>query len=142
MARPPQGASLRARSRPRHASAPANKARLRRRTQQLNLAAEGGALYRLRPGSGAGGPDEHYDYLSTIIKTLNDIFGLELTEDNKVDFAAIRTHVEAEADLTEAFIPRRTPSRISAPNSTRCWTRTYSISSTPSWTSTTSSART
>jgi type I restriction enzyme R subunit len=80
-------------------------------TQQLSLAAEDGELYGQRPGGG-GGHEEQYDYLSAIIKTLNDTFGLELTEEDKVDFATIRTRVEANADLAGAFVPQNSEQNI------------------------------
>lgn len=81
-------------------------------TQQLTLAAEDGELYGQKPGGGGGGKDEQYDYLSAIIKTLNDTFGLELTEEDKVDFEAIRTRVEANADLAGAFVPQNSEQNI------------------------------
>ena len=80
--------------------------------QQLTLAAEDGALIGQRPGGGAGGHESPYDYLSAIIKVLNDTFGLELTEEDKVDFATIRTKVEANADLAGAFTAHNSEQNI------------------------------
>ncbi|UOQ76538.1 DEAD/DEAH box helicase family protein [Hymenobacter sp. 5516J-16] len=84
----------------------------RQATQKLSLAAEPGELYGQKPGGGGNGKDEQYDYLSAIIKTLNDTFGLELTEEDKVDFEAIRTRVEANADLAGAFVPQNSEQNI------------------------------
>ena len=81
--------------------------------QQLTLAAGDGELIGQRPGGG-GGHEELYDYLSAIIKTLNDTFGLELTEDDKVDFEAIRTRVEANTDLAGAFTAQNSEQNIKA----------------------------
>jgi type I restriction enzyme R subunit len=81
-------------------------------TQKLSLATEPGELYGQQPGGGAGGHEEQYDYLSAIIKILNDTFGLELTEADKVDFEAIRTKVEANADLAGAFVPQNSEQNI------------------------------
>jgi type I restriction enzyme, R subunit len=81
-------------------------------TQSLALAAEDGELYGQKPGGAAGGKEEQYDYLSAIIKVLNDTFGLALTEEDKVDFEAIRTRVEANTDLAGAFIPQNSEQNI------------------------------
>jgi type I restriction enzyme R subunit len=81
-------------------------------TQKLSLAAEDGELYGQKPGGGAGSGEEQYDYLSAIIKILNDTFGLELTEEDKVDFEAIRTRVEANADLANAFVLQNSEQNI------------------------------
>jgi type I restriction enzyme R subunit len=72
-------------------------------THKLTLSNEDGELYGQQPGGGGNGKEEQYDYLSAIIKTLNDTYGLELTDADKVDFEAIRTRVEANADLAGAF---------------------------------------
>ena len=87
---------------------------LEQATQKLTLAEEDGELIGQRPGGGGGGGEELYDYLSAIIKTLNDTFGLELTEDDKVDFEAIRSRVEANADLAGAFTAQNSEQNIQA----------------------------
>ncbi|GAA4020431.1 DEAD/DEAH box helicase family protein [Hymenobacter fastidiosus] len=83
-------------------------------TQKLGLAEADGPLQGLTPGGGGGSGEEVYDYLSAIIKILNDTFGLELTESDKVDFEVIRTKVEADADLAGAFTPNNSEQNIEA----------------------------
>ncbi|AIZ65362.1 restriction endonuclease subunit R (plasmid) [Hymenobacter sp. DG25B] len=84
-------------------------------TQKLGLEEEDGPLQGLTPGGGSsGGSEEVYDYLSAIIKTLNDTFGLELTESDKVDFEVIRTKVEADTDLAGAFKANNSEQNIEA----------------------------
>jgi len=43
------------------------------------------------------------DLLSNIVKTLNETYGLNLTEDDKVDMQRIRTKLEADQGLRDAL---------------------------------------
>lgn len=72
-------------------------------TEKLSLAAEPGELMGLSRGGAGGGAEEQYDYLSAIIKTLNDTFGLNLTEEHRVDFETVRARLESDAGLQAAF---------------------------------------
>jgi type I restriction enzyme R subunit len=58
---------------------------------------------------GMGGSDDERDLLSNIVKTLNETYGINLTEDDKVDMQKIRTRLEADEGLKavlEADNPR------------------------------------
>lgn len=60
-------------------------------------------------GMGAGRvtaqPQEDNEYLSVIIKTLNDTFGVDLTEDDKVDLQRLRDRLTNNEELLEFFNP-------------------------------------
>ncbi|TGE20886.1 type I restriction endonuclease subunit R [Hymenobacter metallicola] len=71
--------------------------------EQLSLVAEPAELTGLNRGGMGGGAEEKYDYLSAIIKTLNETFGLNLTEEHRVDFESVRTRVEGDTGLQAAF---------------------------------------
>ena len=54
------------------------------------------------PGFGDGslyGVDDERDLLSNIVKTLNETYGLNLTDDDKVDMQTIRTRLETDETL-------------------------------------------
>lgn len=50
-------------------------------------------------------PSEDNEYLSVIIKTLNDTFGVDLTEEDKVDLQRLRDKVTNNEELLEFFNP-------------------------------------
>ena len=50
-------------------------------------------------------PQEDNEYLSVIIKTLNDTFGLDLTEEDKVDIRRMRERLSNNEELLEFFNP-------------------------------------
>lgn len=70
-----------------------------------NLSLESGDTYM--KGQGAETPttkpEEDYDWLSNIIKKLNDIYGIDLTEEDKVDIQRMKERVEANEELMSYF---------------------------------------
>jgi type I restriction enzyme R subunit len=50
-------------------------------------------------------PQEDNEYLSVIIKTLNDTFGIDLSEEDKVDIQRLRDKVTTNEDLLAYFNP-------------------------------------
>ena len=60
-------------------------------------------------GMGAGRaqaqPSEDNEYLSVIIKTLNDTFGIDLSEEDKVDLQRMRDRLTNNEELLEFFNP-------------------------------------
>ncbi len=81
-------------------------------TLSLALEESGAELYGLSRGGAAGGRDDVYELLSTIIKTLNDAYGLDLTDEDKVDFDLIRQRIEADPDLMNIFNERNSKDNI------------------------------
>ncbi len=49
--------------------------------------------------------EEEYDWLSNIIKVLNETYGVNLTDDDRVDLQHMREHVEGNDDLMSFFNP-------------------------------------
>ena len=71
-------------------------------TSQLKLESGDGQGQGL--SSGKSGSDEaEMDFLSKIVKTLNDTYGLELDEEDKVDFENMRSSVHTDMDLMSFF---------------------------------------
>ena len=55
-----------------------------------------------------GGADDEKDLLSHIITTLNETYGINITEDDKVDIQTIRTRLEADQALREVLTANNT----------------------------------
>jgi type I restriction enzyme R subunit len=72
-----------------------------------NLSLESGDTYM--KGMGAGQPttkpEEDFDWLSNIIKVLNETYGINLTEEDRVDLQHMRERVEGNDELMSFFNP-------------------------------------
>jgi type I restriction enzyme R subunit len=69
----------------------------------LSLVKEDGEDYGMSPAGAGGNIDEDVDYLSNIIKVLNDTFGLELTEEDKIDFNRVKKNLYDNQELMSYF---------------------------------------
>jgi type I restriction enzyme R subunit len=69
----------------------------------LSLVKADGEDYGMTPAGAGGNVDEDVDYLSNIIKVLNDTFGLELTEEDKIDFNRVKTNLYDNQELMSYF---------------------------------------
>nr|WP_198342519.1 hypothetical protein [Polaribacter sp. SA4-12] len=69
----------------------------------LSLVKEDGEDYGMTPEGTGGNIDEDVDYLSNIIKVLNDTFGLELTEEDKLDFNRVKKNLYDNQELMSYF---------------------------------------
>ncbi|GAA4890406.1 DEAD/DEAH box helicase family protein [Flaviramulus aquimarinus] len=72
-------------------------------TQSLSLEAGDGEQEGMQPGGSGGGPDDEYDFLTKIIKVLNDTYGLELTEEDKVEFIKMKSSIYQNQELMSFF---------------------------------------
>lgn len=74
---------------------------------KANLSLESGDNFM--KGMGAGQPttkpEEDYDWLSNIIKVLNETYGIDLTEEDRVDIQHMRERVESDDELMSFFNP-------------------------------------
>ena len=69
-----------------------------------NLSLESGDTYMkgLRPGQPTTDPKD-FDWLSNIIKVLNETYGINLTEEDRVDLQHMRERVESNEELMSFF---------------------------------------
>lgn len=81
-------------------------------TANLDLVSENGEDYGMTPGGGGQKPEEEVDFLTKIIKVLNDTFGLELTEEDKVDFNRVRKNLYENDGLMAYFNKGNSKSNI------------------------------
>ncbi|WP_299060100.1 type I restriction endonuclease [uncultured Polaribacter sp.] len=71
--------------------------------KDLSLVKEDGEDYGMAPEGAGGSVDEDVDYLSNIIKVLNDTFGLELTGEDKIDFNRVKKNLYDNQELMSYF---------------------------------------
>lgn len=81
-------------------------------TTDLELESGHGGLKGQTPGAVGGKLEDEMEFLTKIIKTLNDTFGLDLTEDDRVDFMKVKENVETNTELISFFNPQNTRANI------------------------------
>lgn len=72
-------------------------------TQDLSLVEEDGEMYGMTPGGAAGKEEDELDLLTHIIKVLNDTFGIDLTEEDKVEFKKMKEKIYSNEELMSFF---------------------------------------
>ncbi|NBR13056.1 MAG: type I restriction endonuclease subunit R [Flavobacteriales bacterium] len=81
-------------------------------TTSLKLESGDASVSGLSPDGTIGGNDEDYDLLTKIIQKLNDTFGLELTEEDKVEFQKMKEKVNSNMELMSFFNPNNSKDNI------------------------------
>ena len=72
-------------------------------TTDLALVSENGEMFGLTPGGTAGKEEEEFDMLTNIIKVLNETFGIDLTEEDKVEFRKMKEKIYSNEQLMSFF---------------------------------------
>lgn len=72
-------------------------------TTKLELESGDGEMQGVSADGGGGSNDEDLDLLSKIIKTLNDTYGLDLTDEDKVDFKKVKENIYSNDELMSFF---------------------------------------
>ena len=72
-------------------------------TTDLDLVSENGEMYGMTPGGASGKEDDKLDMLTNIIKVLNDTFGIDLTEEDKVEFKKMKDKIYSNEELMGFF---------------------------------------
>lgn len=72
---------------------------------ELTLVSEPTEFYGIGAGAGNTSTPGEYDFLSNIIKTLNETYGLNLSSENKEDFEKIKKQIDANENLMSFFNP-------------------------------------
>lgn len=72
-------------------------------TADLDLVSENGEMYGMTPGGASGKEDDELDMLTNIIKVLNDTFGIDLTEEDKVEFKKMKDKIYSNEELMGFF---------------------------------------
>ncbi len=72
-------------------------------TTDLALQSNNTAMQGMTPGSDVKKVDEEFEWLTKIIKVLNETFGLDLKEEDKVEFERMRKNIYANTELMSFF---------------------------------------
>lgn len=81
-------------------------------TADLKLESADKAMVGLKPGGVTNDKKEEYDLLSKIIKTLNETYGLDLTDEDKVDMEKMRDRLSSNDELMSYFNPDNTRDNV------------------------------
>ncbi|KAF2335384.1 type I restriction endonuclease subunit R [Flavobacterium ginsenosidimutans] len=72
-------------------------------TTDLELISKNGEMYGMMPGTINGKEEDELDMLTNIIKVLNDTFGIDLTEEDKVEFKKMQDKIYSNEQLMSFF---------------------------------------
>lgn len=75
-------------------------------TKSLQLQTQDTAMEGLHPGTINAGSEQEMEWLSKIIKTLNETFGLELTDEDRVDLQHLHDRLSNDSELMNFFNPQ------------------------------------
>ncbi|WBX78098.1 DEAD/DEAH box helicase family protein [Tenacibaculum ovolyticum] len=81
-------------------------------TTSLDLVSEDGEDYGMSPSSTSQKSEEEIDFLTKIIKVLNDTFGLDLTDEDKVDFNRVKKSLYQNKELMGYFNKQNSKNNI------------------------------
>jgi type I restriction enzyme R subunit len=72
-------------------------------TKDYSLESKDTAMKGMTPEGGSGKPEDEFEWLTQIIKILNDTFGLDLKEEDKVDFERMKKSIYENEELMTFF---------------------------------------
>lgn len=81
-------------------------------TTNLQLQSGDTAMQGMTPGGDGKKEEEEYEWLTKIIKVLNDTYGLDLKEEDKVDFEKMRKNIYANEELMSFFNAKNSKDNI------------------------------
>ena len=84
----------------------------RQYNEKLQLESGDGEMQGMSPGGGAHKPEEEFDLLTNIIQLLNDTFGLDLTDEDRVDFETMKKKIYSNEELMSFFNKYNTKDNI------------------------------
>lgn len=75
-------------------------------TQELKLVSGDTQMEGMKPGESQSQAPTDFDWLSNIIKSLNETFGIDLTDEDCVELSRLRHRIDNDAELAAYFIPQ------------------------------------
>jgi len=72
-------------------------------TKDYSLESKDTAMKGMTPDGGVGKPEDEFEWLTQIIKILNDTFGLDLKDEDKVDFERMKKSIYENEELMTFF---------------------------------------
>ncbi len=81
-------------------------------TTELELESGDTSMQGMTPGGAISGTEDELELLTKILKVLNDTYGLELKEEDRIDFLRMKDKVEQDENLHAYFNPNNTKANI------------------------------
>ncbi len=81
-------------------------------TTDLQLQSQDTAMQGMTPGGDASAESEEIEWLTKIIKVLNDTYGLELKDEDKVEFERMRKNIYSNEELMSFFNSKNSKDNI------------------------------
>lgn len=81
-------------------------------TTDLSLQSANTAMVGMTPGNDGKKEEDEFEWLTNIIKVLNETYGLDLKEEDKVEFERMRTNIYANNDLMSFFNDKNSKDNI------------------------------
>ena len=81
-------------------------------TTDLELEAADAGMTGMQPDGGASVQEEDFEWLTKIIKVLNETFGLDLSNEDKVDFEKMKKNIYANEELMTFFNDKNSKDNI------------------------------
>ena len=81
-------------------------------TTDLALQSQNTSMQGMTPGGDGKKEDEELEWLTKIIKVLNDTYGLDLKEEDKVEFERMRKNIYANDELMSFFNTKNSKDNI------------------------------
>ena len=72
-------------------------------TTNLKLESGDGEMDGVSAGGSGGSQEEEMDFLTKIIKVLNDTYGLDLSEEDKIEFKRVKANIYSNDELMSFF---------------------------------------
>lgn len=83
-------------------------------TQELKLESGDTQMQGMKPGDSQPPAPRDFDWLSNIIKALNETFGIDLTDEDKVELSRLRERIDNIKELAAYFIPQNARDDVKA----------------------------
>lgn len=81
-------------------------------TTDLKLESSDASMEGIKPGSSTSKPEDDFEWLTKIIKVLNETFGLDLSDEDKVDFEKMKKNIYANEELMTFFNDKNSKDNI------------------------------
>ena len=83
-------------------------------TRKLKLESGDTQMKGMKPGNEQTPPPPDLDWLSNIIKALNENFGIDLTDEDRVELTRLREKIDNDKQLGAYFIPQNSRDDVKA----------------------------
>jgi type I restriction enzyme R subunit len=81
-------------------------------TADLQLETSNSKMEGMKPGGGSSNPEDDFEWLTRIIKVLNETFGIDLSEEDKVDFEKMKENIYSNEQLMTFFNDKNSKDNI------------------------------